>query len=253
MKRWLVVAAILTGAASAAQAADKAMYPADQAAAMAMPPAIALAWAGPYLGAFVGGGWGNVDVTDGGYNGPPVTAGNFSFGTSGFTGGGLVGWNWQKKNFVGGFEGEAGYLGLTGSAQYPPFVGVRSATDSVDSISTDFYAALTARAGFTAGRFLFYGKGGVAGVNANASYTDTDAVHGITLVSGTGASKFMVGWTLGAGIEGMLHNGWNWRAEYMYTDFGNIGWTGTGSNTKKYNFGNDLTTSTVKVMLTKHW
>jgi outer membrane immunogenic protein len=158
------------------------------------PPLVApnFNWAGPYVGVFAGWGWGNVDVTDvDGYN-RGGGFGDFSYAADGFTGGFLAGNNWQSGAFVAGVEGELGYLGLDGTAQFPPYAGVRGPDDSRSTLSTDFCGALTGRAGFAAGNVLFYGKAGLSGVHADASFIDTDPT-GTTLVSGTSASKFLLG------------------------------------------------------------
>jgi opacity protein-like surface antigen len=43
-----------------------------------------------------------------------------------------------------------------------------------------------------------------------------------TAVTNFGNSKINVGWTVGAGVEGVLVGNWNWKAEYLYMDLGSI-------------------------------
>jgi len=217
-------------------------------APMAM-PGMVYDWTGGYFGAFAGGAWGDVDVDDvDGYNG--VTAGDFSYDADGFLGGVLAGYNWQNDSLVFGIEGAVGYLGLDDSAQFPPYVGVRLPGDSRSSIDTDFFASLTGHVGIAAENLLFYLKGGVIGVNTDVSFIDTDPT-GITLVAGTSASEFMVGWTGGGGALIGLDNGWIIGGEYMYADLGDINVSATGSDAVVYNFNHDVTVHTFKVIVGK--
>lgn len=224
----------LTGAAMAADAPE------------APAAGVTYDWSGSYLALFAGGAWGTVDVTDvDSYNAAPP-AGNFSYDPNGFYGGVLGGRNWQNGTWVFGIEAELGYLGLDDAAQYPPYVGVRLATDSRSSIDSDFFASVTGRVGLAAQNMLFYLKGGGAGLNTDVSFIDTDPT-GITLASGTSASEFMVGWTVGGGVELMLNNGWTARGEYMYMDLGDINVAATASTAAVYNFNHDLVVHTAKI------
>ncbi len=210
---------------------------ADPAATISVPPSL-FDWSGFYAGAFGGGAMGTVDVHDSGYNGAGG-AGDFSYNPSGFFGGAYAGYNWQKDHLVLGAEAELGYLGLSGSQQYPPFVGVRGPNDSVASINTDLFASLTGRIGWAVDKALFYVKGGGAGLNANVSYTDTDPT-GTTLVSGTSASQFKLGYTVGGGVEMALKPQWTLKAEYMFANFGSLSHTATTAGQVTYTFTHDL-------------
>jgi outer membrane immunogenic protein len=196
-------------------------------------------WTGFYVGVFGGGATSTVNVSDvSGYNGAGG-AGDFSYNPSGFFGGVSASYNWQKSHLVIGGEAELGYLGLRGSQQYPPFVGVRTANDSVASIDSDLYASITGRLGFAVDKVLFYAKGGVAGLNTTMSYIDTDAT-GTTLVSGTSARKFLIGYTVGAGVEVALKPQWTMKGEYMFADFGSISHTALSSAATSFAFTHDL-------------
>lgn len=200
-------------------------------------------WTGGYVGLFAGGGWGNVDVEDvDSYNGPP----QFGYRDAGFLGGVYGGYNWQAGQIVYGVEAELGYLGLKDSKQYPPYVGVRTPQDSVAAVDTDFYAAATARVGYAFDNVLVYAKGGVAGLNTEVSYTDTDPT-GTTLVSGTSKSKFKAGYTVGGGVEVALTPQWTVKAEYMYADFGNISHTAESATGVSWRFKHDLDVHTAKI------
>lgn len=247
MKKLILAATasmLITGTAMAADAPMAVDLP-------VVPAPVSDDWAGYYVGLYAGGAWGEIEVDDvNGYNG--ATAGDFDYDDSGFYGGILGGHNWQRNRFVFGVEGELGYLGLDESAQLPAFVGVRLATDSRSSIDTDFYASLTGRAGIAAGRVLIYAKGGVAGLDTDVSFIDTDPT-GTTLASGTRADKFMVGWTAGGGLEVMLRNGWSARGEYMYNDLGDINVRATSAGGTVFNFNHDVEVHTGKLVIGKRY
>jgi len=241
MKKLILAAAASVFMTGAAMAADAPMST----------PGTTYDWRGFYFGLFAGGGWGKVKVDDvNGYNG--ATAGDFDYNDNGFYGGGLAGYLWQRRRFVIGAEGELGYLGLDDKAQLPAYVGVRLATDSRSSINTGFFASFTGRVGIAAGNLLFYGKGGVVGLDTDVSFIDTDPT-GTTLASGTKASKFMVGWTGGGGLEVMLRNGWSARGEYMYNDLGDINVRATASTSSVFNFKHDVVVHTGKVVISKRY
>lgn len=200
----------------------------------AVPAAVAAApnWSGFYAGLFAGYGWGRAKATapfDSNtgffYN---FLGNSYRFDADGFFGGGTVGYNMQSGAFVYGVEGEAGYLGLKGSALEP---NDPTTTDTVTRVKSDWYGALYARLGFAVGSALFYGKGGVAVLNAEASTIDPCAGTpgcGTTTLTMTG-DKVMVGWSAGGGIEWMFGGGWSAKAEYAYFDFGKIDAAGPSS------------------------
>src|SRR5258708_5620649 len=86
-------------------------------------------WTGFYLGAHVGGTWGDVDVKD--PNGG-VNPGPFPFSADGVFGGGTAGYNVQTGNLVFGIEGDIGYLGLSGSKIIPSSNPAKHQTLSLD-------------------------------------------------------------------------------------------------------------------------
>ncbi len=246
----LAVAALI-GGVSASKAADAPMYEKMPMAAPVVAPA--WSWTGPYVGVFAGYAWGDVDMTEP-YN---PTFGFYYNGTSapwtidadGFFGGATAGYNWQSQNFVFGVEGELGYMGIDDSKIDPNSVALSNG-DTRSDFSGDFYGALTGRLGFTAGRALFYVKGGGAFINADASVVDTCSVApcggGVLRVDG---SETMFGWTVGGGAEVALGGGWTAKAEYMYFDFGSMDLDGVDGVPLNYYSSADVTAHTVKVGL----
>jgi len=177
--------------ATRSQAADLPARVATRPAPVAV--AAAPAWGGFYVGLFAGYGWGNAAATapfDSNtgffYNffGAPYTA-----EVAGFFGGGTVGYNIQSGAIVYGVEGEAGYLGLKGSAVEPN--DLPNTNDTVTRFKSALYDAIYGRLGFASGNALFYGKGGVAFLDAEASTIDPcvapPATCGTTTLTMTGS------------------------------------------------------------------
>ncbi|MBA3446570.1 MAG: porin family protein, partial [Pseudaminobacter sp.] len=232
MKRFLLGTVFAAFSLSSAWAADAVIEDAVE-----IPIASVYDWSGAYIGVFAGGGRGNADVFDlDVYNDTGLTQ---SSDPSGFFGGAYAGYNWQFNSIVAGVEAELGYLGLDDSAQFPGFIGVRSPTDSLATIDTDFYASLTARLGYAFDNILIYAKGGVAGLNTEVSYIDNDPI-GTTLVSGTSESDFLIGYTVGGGVEVGINQNWRLKGEYMFADFGDISHTATASGGGQFAFSHEL-------------
>ncbi len=140
-------------------------------------------WTGFYLGALGGFGWGS-DATS--------TAGRIN--ADGFDVGGYAGANWQWGNFVVGGEGDIVAPWRDGSSG-----GV--------SVDQGLNGSLRARAGIALDRFLLYGTAG-------AAMTDLKLSGG-----GVSDDQTLLGWTAGAGVEGMLTNNLTARFEYRFTDY----------------------------------
>jgi outer membrane immunogenic protein len=202
----------------AAVAALSAAPTASRAADIAMAPPLAVpvwTWTGFYVGLHAGYGYGQTDHTDN-YNG-----GRFNYKATGFMGGAQLGYNVQAGMSVYGVELDVGYLGIRGSRQHPPFVGVRLPVDSLASTRADFYAVLAARAGLLFGpNTLIYAKAGIAAVNVRQSFIDDDPL-GTTLVAGTSRTQFRFGPAVGGGIEYAFAPNWTVKAEYLYIHIGN--------------------------------
>jgi outer membrane immunogenic protein len=229
---------IVAIAAAAALSVASSVHAADLPARMpvkAAPAVIAAApvWSGFYVGLFAGYGWGRAEAT------APFDSntgffynflGNaYTFDADGFFGGGTLGYNLQSGAFVYGLEGEVGYLGLKGSALEPN--DLPASTDTVTRFKSDLYGAIYGRLGVAAGNALFYGKGGVAFLNAEASTIDPcagTAGCGTTTLTMTG-DKVMVGWSAGGGVEWLFGAGWSAKLEYAYFDFGKIDTAGASS------------------------
>ena len=152
-------------------------------------------WNGFYIGANLGGAWATGTLSD------SLNAATISADTSGFVGGGQLGYNYQIGNYVLGAEWlfDATKLKASGA------VGSFPAAANTNGITT-----IAARLGWAANDWLWYGK--VGGALAGNQETLTNSVFGIQ----ENGFRTSSGWTLGAGIEHALGQNWTAKLEYDY-------------------------------------
>lgn len=248
MKRFLLTAATIVSVAGmtvTVRAADV--------------PAAGYDWSGFYLGLNAGAAFNNSEVShDFDYTGPDVPGG----GTAGeinsllndvdadltsdesvFTGGALIGYNWQHENLVFGVEADINYAGVGSdqsnniSAQLNDLGGLLGDPGAGDeelsgtartSFGADWFATLRGRVGFAADNFLLYGTGGLAYGKMDASVKidateleDEDPESNRYYTGSTDATNW--GWTVGAGMEYGIDN-WSLGVEYLYVDLGSADW-----------------------------
>jgi outer membrane immunogenic protein len=228
------------GAACAAVLSMRVAFAADMSAkAPAAEPAYQ--WSGCYAGLNAGGGASasNFTTTVGsgsflGANDAATVSGDGSGSGSGsnFLGGGQAGCNWQTGTVVAGLEGDVDYyrsnsnfLNNTDAITTGPF-GIGQ------SLKTDYLATIRPRIGIAADRNFGYITGGVAFTEAHYTETYGDSAGGAGAAS---ASKFLTGWTAGAGWEYALAAHWTVRVEYLFSGFSTTSASGviagpTGSN-----------------------
>ncbi len=220
-------------------------------------------WSGCYVGANGGGGAGSSNFTTTVGPGSHLTPANASIvsgdGTgsmsaSNFLGGGEAGCNWQSGTLVYGVEGDFDYF--PSKIQFVnPFDtlsdGVTPFTVT-HSLSTNFLATLRPRIGIAADRDFAYLTAGVA--FTETSYTQTYADALIVPGPGVGAatgSKFLTGWTVGAGWEHAWTEHWTFKAEYLFAMFGTTNASGvitdTAGNSNPLQGSADLTMQIVRL------
>ena len=196
-------------------------------------------WTGPYIGANVGYGWGNVGVTD--TNGG-VDPGPFKYTTQNIFGGGSAGYNLHLGPAVVGIEGDLGYMNVNGSGIIPSSTPPNHQDLTLDS---GLYADVTGRLGFAAGRTLFYGKAGWAYFDSHAQQVTTKPGYSPT---STGAFD---GWVYGGGIEHKFAPNLSLKVEYLHFDFGSQAGAQTSITDPPIGFvytnSHDVTVDTVKV------
>jgi outer membrane immunogenic protein len=153
-------------------------------------------WTGFYLGINGGYAWADSDWNGFAVNNKP------SGGMVGVT----AGYNWQGAGspFVFGLEGDIDWAFIDGST--PCFaVGLACQTKN------NWFGTVRGRVGYAFDRFLPYVTGGLAVGDIEAN-----------LVPFTGAKDTQAGWTVGAGVEGVIVGNWTAKVEYLYADLGSV-------------------------------
>jgi outer membrane immunogenic protein len=232
LKNLAVASAILAATTCLASAAD---LPARTAPPIYAPPPLIFAWKGFYTGLNAGAAFGSgksnlvpspLWFTSGlasdqaNANGMTAT-GHRDLSSTGFTGGGQIGYNYQIASFVVGLEGDFEYNGLKKSSD----ATYARSNDGhlfnvLQSYKSDWLATIRPRVGYAFGSALLYATGGVAFTNLKIQ-DDHVSVSGGTDFPAS-ASKTLTGWTVGGGLEYALTQNWTLKVEYLYANFGKI-------------------------------
>lgn len=244
MRRLLVAFIAAASAVAFTQVASAADLP-RKAPAYAPPPPPVYSWTGFYIGANIGGGWGERDVhyspNDPASNvifGDPIESppAGESFKTSGVLGGLQLGYNWQfNRNWLVGLETDFDWSGMKGSASTT--FGTFPITTTVDE-HIKWFGTVRARLGYlpmdnllayVTGGFA-YGKVDHTGAYANDSVGGAYGIGnngGFSVVCGPGtcfagsSSDVATGWTVGGGLEYAFWNNLTLKAEYLYVSLAN--------------------------------
>jgi outer membrane immunogenic protein len=183
--------------------------------------ALAGNWTGFYIGAHVGGAFGDVDWT----NVSDTTNLNYTTGDTlnhspdGVLGGAQLGFDWQVANWVFGVE-VAG-SGLDFDETLPSPLGPAEELSAVD---IQWALTAAARVGIAWENSLFYVKGGYAG--AEIETLNSDYTGPVTVVT---TEETHNGFVVGAGIEHQVGENVSVGLEYNYLDFGNQDHSGVGT------------------------
>ena len=216
-------------------------------------------WTGCYVGGNIGYSWGrargdlNSDTL--GANGLPDPFA-VSLNPDGVIGGGQIGCNQQfDQRWVLGLEAD-----FQGSAERAtrnfsdPFViGEGGVVNQTIEAKIQWFGTARARAGFLiTPTLMLYGTGGLA--YGKTSVSDNISVSPNTGTGGAGAisiSKTRVGWTAGAGVEGVLFDwkNWTWKLEYLYIDLGSESGSGVDPLGGNYTWNARFTDNILRVGL----
>jgi outer membrane immunogenic protein len=231
MKRtYLAIAAIASSLATSAFAADLApkMY------TKAPAPVVAVYdWTGFYIGGNIGYSWGRSSDTSTLTN----SAGTVLFASAdktnldGVVGGGQIGYNWQVQNWVWGLEADIQGTDEKGSRAFICPAGICTpnvpgnlalailgpAVPLALSQKIDWFGTVRGRAGILVDpKVLLYATGGLAYGAVNTS----EAIGVVPVWFSNTTTN--VGWTVGAGVEGVIGGNWTAKLEYLYVDLGRI-------------------------------
>lgn len=216
--------------------------------ALAAPPSVVQVynWTGFYVGANVGGSWGNAASS---FHDPGLAAG-FGFGPggdlpssfpaslrpNGFVGGGQFGYNWQVGNrWVLGLE--ADLQGTTEKDQtafsYSYVCDLEGATCNLwqsRDAKIHWFGTVRGRVGalLTPTTWL-YATGGLAYGKVSSFGTVVDDINNTGASFRFGDSQVKVGYAVGAGLEGAFvpdSGKWRWKVEYLYIDLGSLSGSG---------------------------
>ncbi len=169
-------------------------------------------WTGFYLGAAVGGSFGDSGISG--------DFGSGSIGTSGWNASVLAGYNWQVGRTVLGVETDLGSGAFGGSASNGVFR---------QGLDVNALGSFRGRLGFLmTPSIMVYGTAGYAWANTDFGIDGGDKTR-----------EWMNGYQLGLGTELMLNPKMTMRLEYLYTDFGDRTLTQSGLTN---NIGTDFHT-----------
>lgn len=180
-------------------------------------------WTGFYVGGNIGYSWGRSSDT----STISTVAGVQQLVTSdtsnldGIVGGGQAGYNWQMQNWVFGLEADIQGTGEKGSRAFsftvPGFFALALPPIPFTlQQKIDWFGTVRGRIGVLATpKVLLYVTGGLAYGEVDSNET-VGAAAPLTFSS----SNTHVGWTLGAGVEGVISGNWTARLEYLYLDLG---------------------------------
>jgi outer membrane immunogenic protein len=217
-------------------------------------------WTGFYAGLNAGVAWNNSDITQQ-YNNDLYECGSDRIAAcaangrgydrvedkiegdqAAFTGGAMLGYNWQMDRVVFGVEADINYLGFSEETERSregivPSVPSGERTSKL-SFEADWFGTVRGRLGYAANNLLFYGTGGLAYGHMDASGKVTGAAPVLNSVDVEtasyhddlkgSASSTNFGWTIGAGMEYGLDR-WSLGVEYLFVDLGTAEWDSDAS------------------------
>ena len=196
-----LLAAAIGLAASQASAAD---LPRKAPPAYIPPAPPPITWTGCYIGANIGGAFGQAKVES------DLFFGDLTSNGSGFAGGGQIGCDYQwAGGWVIGFRNM--FDGTTNKRSRTIDVG---GDQFVANFNNQWFDTLTGRLGYAvAPTWLLYVQGGGAW-----AHTSTNVTFGGDQIGQT--SKTRSGWTVGGGVEWMFAPHWSAFLEGNWMDFG---------------------------------
>jgi opacity protein-like surface antigen len=202
----------LLGACSFAEAADLKSPP--PVASDPVPAPEIFTWDRFYVGANLGGGFGDGAGSVSGFGTDGALAPNFAWTFPGHRPGGVIGGlqaghNWRFDDVVVGFEADAQAAGLSGGLGLP-FLALHQ--------TVEWFATLRGRVGYLVRPdLLAYGTGGFASGSGSSRFSFVDGAGN----SGEGLTNpTRTGFAAGGGLEWAFAPDWSAKLEYLFIDLG---------------------------------
>jgi len=243
-RRYLLATVSAAAFSTGALAAD---LPARVPVKAPAPVVVAWNWTGFYIGINAGVAWHHAEFTDlgdqtgFGYGFLPGTK-YWSPTSTGFTGGGQIGYNIQSGNIVYGLEADVNWADAKKSATLTTIAGGAAVFSSALNVSTklEWMATVRGRLGVTVSSpTLLYVTGGWA----IAGFQDQFDVPSNTDPA-VNSKRTRSGWTVGGGIEHMFARNWTAKIEALFADFGSSTVNGptVGSSVYRSRFEHEVVT-----------
>ncbi len=227
MKKLALAISVLAISSASALAADLPAPVYTKAPVVA--PVAVYDWTGFYVGGNIGYSWGRSSDTSSLTNGAGTVlfADTDKTNLDGVVGGGQIGYNWQVQNWLWGLEadiqgsdekGNHAYLCAIGICTPGAVVAVAPGPAVPLSLNQkiDWFGTVRGRIGvLVSPKVLLYATGGLA-------YGEVDSNEVIGTLGGFSNNVTNVGYTVGAGVEGVIGGNWTAKLEYLYVDLGKV-------------------------------
>lgn len=147
------------------------------------------------------------------------------------------GFNKQSGNWVYGLEGTLSLMNFNETYDVANVTYTSTPGQNFDihtKVTSHWNAKLRPRVGYSQDKSLYFVAAGpaVTQVKYDFTFRDRPANNEYSTYS---SNDLKLGWSVGAGYEYKLRDGWSLKAEFSYTDFGNVA-KGT-SNLKNWDDG----------------
>jgi|CZKQ01.1.fsa_nt_gi outer membrane immunogenic protein len=185
-------------------------------------------WSGFYIGLNVGVAGLNTTITD---IDDWWSAASHTPEDTNFTGGGQVGYNWQKGAFVFGLEADADYLNTENTQTDNR---TESSLKPLWRANVDFQGSLRARAGISVDKALIYATGGVALSHGKSGFLSEE--EGFNAYQ----DEWQPGFVGGVGVEYALNCHWSARMEALYSHYPTTNTTISGDNSYHFDIQNNV-------------
>jgi outer membrane immunogenic protein len=221
-------------------------------------------WTGFYIGGNIGYSWGQSrDTSTITIPGTVLFTSTDKTSLNGVVGGGQIGYNWQFQRLVVGLEADIQGTDEKGSRSFtcatavctPPVGGFLALVIPGPAVPVtlnqkiDWFGTVRTRLGVLVDpKVLIYATGGLA-----YGEVDSSATIGLVPVGFGTVSNTHVGYTAGAGIEGVIGGNWTARLEYLYVDLGRVNGSfltaigGLGGGVLSSNYSSRVTDNVLRV------